>query len=130
MALFDKPLEELRTYTPAREEQADFDAFWADTLATSRSHDLNAQFVPVDSGLRTLEVFDVTYNGYGGQPVKGWLILPSERAQPLPVVVEYIGYGGGRGLGAGLAAVCERRLCPLCHGHARPGQRLEQGRHA
>lgn len=98
MALFDKPLEELRSYTPAREEQADFDAFWADTLATSRSHDLNARFVPVDSGLRTLEVFDVTYNGYGGQPVRGWLILPSERAQPLPVVVEYIGYGGGRGL--------------------------------
>ena len=98
MALFDKPLDELRTYTPAREEQGDFDAFWADTLAESRNHDLNALFVPVDSGLRTLEVFDVTYNGYGGQPVKGWLILPAVREQPLPVVVEYIGYGGGRGL--------------------------------
>ena len=33
MALFDKPLDELRTYIPVREEQADFDAFWADTLA-------------------------------------------------------------------------------------------------
>nr|AGT18677.1 acetyl xylan esterase-related protein [uncultured bacterium] len=98
MALFDKPLDELRTYTPAREEQGDFEAFWADTLAASRSHDLNAQFVPVDSGLRMLEVFDVTYNGYGGQLVKGWLILPAVREQPLPVVVEYIGYGGGRGL--------------------------------
>ena len=98
MALFDKPLDELRTYAPAREEQGDFDAFWADTLAASRNHDLNAQFVPVDSGLRMLEVFDVTYNGYGGQPVKGWLVLPAVREQPLPVVVEYIGYGGGRGL--------------------------------
>ncbi len=98
MALFDKPLDELRTYTPAREEQGDFEAFWTGTLAASRSYDLNAQFVPVDSGLRMLEVFDVTYNGYGGQPVKGWLILPAVREQPLPVVVEYIGYGGGRGL--------------------------------
>jgi cephalosporin-C deacetylase len=98
MALFDKPLDELRIYTPAREEQGDFEAFWADTLAASRGYDLNAQFVPVDSGLRMLEVFDVTYNGYGGQPVKGWLILPAVREQPLPVVVEYIGYGGGRGL--------------------------------
>lgn len=98
MALFDKPLEELRTYAPAREEQGDFDAFWVDTLASSRNHDLAARFVPVNSGLRTLEVFDVTYNGYAGQPVKGWLILPAERTQPLPVVVEYIGYGGGRGL--------------------------------
>ncbi len=98
MALFDKPLDELRTYQPAREEPADFDDFWAGTLAAAREHDLNAQFAPVASGLRTLDVFDVTYNGYGGQPIKGWLILPAAREQPLPVVVEYIGYGGGRGL--------------------------------
>lgn len=98
MALFDKPLDELRTYAPAREEQGDFDAFWTETLAAARSHDLNAQFVPVHSGLRTLDVFDVTYSGYGGQAIKGWLVLPAEREQPLPVVVEYIGYGGGRGL--------------------------------
>jgi hypothetical protein len=32
----------------------------------------------------------------GGQPVKGWLILPSQRTGKLPCVVEYIGYGGGR----------------------------------
>jgi cephalosporin-C deacetylase len=98
MALFDKPVDELRTYKPAREEMADFDAFWSDTLAASRQHDLDAQFTPVDSGLRTVDVFDVTYSGYAGQPIKGWLILPAERPQPLPVVVEYIGYGGGRGL--------------------------------
>jgi cephalosporin-C deacetylase len=98
MALFDKPLDELRAYAPAREEQGDFNAFWADTLASTRAHALDAQFTPVDSGLRMLDVFDVTYNGYGGQAVKGWLILPAACEQPLPVVVEYIGYGGGRGL--------------------------------
>lgn len=98
MALFDKPLDELRSYKPEREEQADFDAFWADTLAASRQHDLQAHFAPVESGLATLDVFDVTYNGYGGQPIKGWLVLPARRDKPLPVVVEYIGYGGGRGL--------------------------------
>lgn len=98
MALFDKPLDELRTYQPAREEPADFDAFWADTLAAARQHELAAQFTPVESGLRTVDVFDVTYCGYGGQPIKGWLVLPAERDRPLPVVVEYIGYGGGRGL--------------------------------
>ena len=35
MALFDLPLEELETYLPQRVEPADFDAFWAETLARS-----------------------------------------------------------------------------------------------
>lgn len=97
MALYDLPLAELRTFKPAREEPADFDAFWAQTIAESRQHELNAVFTPAATALRTVEVFDVTYNGYGGQPIKGWLLLPITRTDPLPVVVEYIGYGGGRG---------------------------------
>ena len=36
--------------------------------------------------------------GYGGARIKGWLILPATRQGPLPCVLEYIGYGGGRGL--------------------------------
>jgi cephalosporin-C deacetylase len=96
MALFDLPLERLREYRPAREEPADFDDFWARTLAEAREHPLDAKFEPVDYGLRTVETFDVTFNGAGGQPIKGWLLLPRERSGPLPCVVEYIGYGGGR----------------------------------
>jgi len=48
--------------------------------------------------LRALEVFDVTFSGFGGQPIRAWLILPRHRAGRLPVVVQYVGYGGGRGL--------------------------------
>jgi cephalosporin-C deacetylase len=51
----------------------------------------------VDYGLTAHETFDVTFAGFGGQPVRGWLILPRQRAGRLPCVVEYIGYGGGRG---------------------------------
>ena len=29
--------------------------------------------------------------------IKGWLMLPKDRKGKLPCVVEYIGYGGGRG---------------------------------
>ncbi len=97
MALFDKPLEQLRSYLPDRNEPADFDAFWESTLAEARSFPLDAQFAPLDFGLRSVETFDVTFNGYGGQPIKGWLQLPKHRSGPLPAVVEYIGYGGGRG---------------------------------
>ncbi len=96
VALFDMPLEQLERYAPPREEPADFDAFWEETLRETREHALDARFEPSDFGLATVETFDVTFNGYGGQPIKGWLLLPRGRTGPLPCVVEYIGYGGGR----------------------------------
>jgi len=96
--LFDIPLEELKTYKPARKEPADFDAFWSATLAESRRYPLAAHFEAVDTGLQLTEAFDVSYSGYAGQTIKGWLVVPRAAAAPLPCVVEYIGYGGGRAL--------------------------------
>ena len=95
--LFDLPLEQLREYRPQRDEPSDFDAFWSNTLAEARRHPLAAQFEPYDAGLATIESYDVTFAGYGGQPIRGWLQLPAARSGRLPCVVEYIGYGGGRG---------------------------------
>ncbi len=97
MAIFDLPLNELKTYLPSREEPADFDSFWQSTLDEARAHPLDAKFERVDYGLVAQETFDVTFAGFGGQPVKGWLILPTQRSGKLPCVIEYIGYGGGRG---------------------------------
>src|SRR5215212_9980740 len=98
MALFDLPLDQLQTYLPAREEPVDFDSFWQSTLEETHVHPLNATFEKVDYGLVAQDTFDVTFNGFGGQSVKGWLILPAQaqRTGKLPCVVEYIGYGGGR----------------------------------
>ncbi|MET8781838.1 acetylxylan esterase [Streptomyces sp. NPDC004589] len=98
MALFDLPIDELRTYRSASVEPSDFDAFWAKTLQEAREHDLDARFEPVDTGLRTVQVHDVTFAGFGGHPVKGWLTVPSSVDGPLPTVMEFIGYGGGRAL--------------------------------
>lgn len=95
---FDLPLEQLKSYRPERTEAADFDAFWAKTIENTRKFPLGAQFEPMAAGLKSMDVFDVTYAGYAGQPIKGWLILPCQRSRKLPCVVEYIGYGGGRGL--------------------------------
>jgi cephalosporin-C deacetylase len=96
MAEFDMPLEELRKYRPTLPEPSDFDRFWADTLAGSPVG--VATFEPFDAGLRAIDSFDVTFPGFDGQPVRGWLHLPAHRESALPCVVEYIGYGGGRGL--------------------------------
>ena len=98
MAVFDLPLEELRSYSPERNEPADFDAFWAGTLAETRSLPLDLALEPVDAGLAANDTFDVTFTGFAGTRVKGWLIVPRWRSGRVPCVVEYIGYGGGRGL--------------------------------
>lgn len=86
-----------RTARP--QEPADFDAFWAESLRTARdaggSPDLRR--VP-DSRLATLDVYDVRFPGWDGQPVAAWLLLPSAAQGPLPAVITYIGYSGGRGL--------------------------------
>lgn len=76
----------------------DLDRFWATTLAETRAHDLGATFEPVESGLAVIATFDVTYAGFGGSPVRAWLHLPANHAGRLPAVVEFLGYGGGRGL--------------------------------
>ena len=100
MAFFDLPQDQLEAYRPERREPEGFVVFWKETLAETRAHALNAEFSPVDAGLRTVEVFDVSFAGFGGQTVKGWLLLPHrERTGEtnLPCIIEYIGYGGGRG---------------------------------
>jgi len=96
VATFDMSLDELRRYKPNRSEPADFDDFSTATLAESRAMAAPPRFEPFRSSLRTLDVFDVTFSGFGGQSIKGWLLAPAGANEPLPTVVEYIGYGGGR----------------------------------
>ena len=97
MAQFDLPLDDLRVYRPERHEPADFDEFWRATLAAARSAAFPARFEPFDAGLTTVDAFDVTFAGFGGDPIKAWLLLPASRDARLPCVVEYLGYGRGRG---------------------------------
>jgi cephalosporin-C deacetylase len=98
MATFDLPLDRLREHRSDSAEPDDFDRFWVKTLEETRAHDLDARFVPVDAGIPTMDVFDVTFAGFGGHPVKGWFLLPAGTEEPLPVVVRFLGYGAGRGL--------------------------------
>ncbi len=90
------PLERLWEYRPERAEPSDFDPFWQQTLAETGVFDV--EFAPYRAALATVEVQDVTFTGWGGQPVRAWLLLPRARRGPLPAVVQYIGYNGGRGI--------------------------------
>lgn len=98
MPLYDLSPEHLKTYRSSVVPPDDFDAFWATTLAEARGFPLNATFTPIDVGLKLVDVFDVSFAGYGGDRVRGWFLLPRGATAPLPLVVRYIGYGGGRSL--------------------------------
>lgn len=97
----DMSAGDLRAYAPSLPEPADLADFWAESLAGARQRPVAASFTPVDSGLAAISSYDVTFAGYGGTQVRAWLHLPcywSAPDDPLPAVVQYQGYGGGRGL--------------------------------
>lgn len=100
MPFTDLAPEQLADYRPELPEPAGFDDFWRETLAEARAAgaDTPATYEPVDSALRTVDVFDVRFPGWNGEPVAAWLLLPRGATGPLPAMVQYIGYSGGRGL--------------------------------
>lgn len=95
----DLPLAQLREYRPSIALPGDFDDFWTGQMAAAREargHS-TAQFRPIDAPLATTDCYDVTFPGHGGAPIKGWLLLPRQATREAPVIVEYVGYNGGRG---------------------------------
>ncbi len=138
MAFFDMPLEKLRSYHSLEIEPGDFDAFWQTTLASSRQHALSAQFEPVQDAIyQGVEAFDVTFAGYEGQSIKGWLVLPrqSDLANAkgqMPCLVTFIGYTGGRGfayehLQYSMAGIAQLVMDTRGQGWSNPGSTPDHG---
>ena len=118
------PETALHVYRSAVVDPADFDAFWEATLGSARELAASrpTTFVPFPTPLVSVSVTDVAFAGFGGDEVRGWLIVPAgvdvagpgaaearpgaaAHAEPgaaadagpgLPAVVEYLGYGGGQ----------------------------------
>jgi cephalosporin-C deacetylase len=102
VTIFDLPLAELEQYVPDLEEPDDFDTFWGTTIAQARTHDLDVAAKSARTGLKLVDVEDLTFSGFDGQRISAWVIRPAgpvvSSRQALPAVVEFMGYGGGRGL--------------------------------
>ncbi|MFF2777456.1 acetylxylan esterase [Streptomyces sp. NPDC058052] len=96
MPLTDLSLDDCLAYRPEVPAPADFDDFWARTLALGTA--APPELRPVDNGLALIDTYDVTVPGFDGQPVRGWLRVPAGATGPLGCVVEFLGYGRGRGL--------------------------------
>jgi cephalosporin-C deacetylase len=98
MPQYDLPEHELASYRTRATAPPDLDTFWGDTIAEARAASWAPKTERVDAGLRLVEVHDVTFSGFGGDPIRGWYRRPAGASEDLPVVVRYQGYSGGRGL--------------------------------
>lgn len=97
MPLTDLSLAELEKYRPDVVQPADFDTFWSTTIEESRAVGGVVSLEPADTPISELIVEDLRFPGFAGDPVHGWVTRPRTPG-PLPTVVEFLGYGGGRGL--------------------------------
>lgn len=88
----------LAAYTSAYRAPADFDEFWAKTLTSAAQFELDPRIVTAETPLTTIDVFDVTFAGFGGHPVHAWLRVPRGYTGKLPGIVQFHGYGSGRGV--------------------------------
>jgi cephalosporin-C deacetylase len=95
MPIADLPQHELARYRPELTHQPDFDEFWRSTVDSARQCTGRPSVRRVDAGVRAVDTHDVTYPGWDGEPVRGWLVRPASPARWC--VVEFQGYGVGRG---------------------------------
>ncbi|MEV3858764.1 acetylxylan esterase [Streptomyces sp. NPDC050095] len=98
MPAFDLPFDDLRRHRPELDEPDDFDAFWAATLKSAAHDEPLISARPVDNGLSLVESWDVVFRGFGADPVRAWFTRPAGVSELLPGIVEFAGYGRGRGL--------------------------------
>lgn len=107
---FDMPLSDLETYRPDTSCPADLDAFWARTLEENPFESDKIRKEQASLDLKDIDVYDVSFPGYGQTEIKAWFQTPRQVDPETPVIVEYVGYGGGRDLG-------EQNLTWVTFGH-------------
>ena len=98
MPLTDLTQDELEAYVPALETPNDLQEFWARTLARNAADPIDVKVDRVPTHLMTLDHYDVSFSGYDGARINAWLVRPAGIDRDLPLVVEFQGYNGGRGL--------------------------------
>lgn len=100
MPWFDLPLADLRTYRTSTEEPAGLDDWWSARLTEARAAaEPPAMTAYMADAYRPMQVFDVEFSCARGDRIRAWYLRPPGNER-VPVVVRFIGYGGGRGLPA------------------------------
>ena len=99
MPWYDLPEEQLKDYRTDTAEPADLDSWWRLRLDGARAaarEPALARYEPGTYG--PVEVYDTEFSGAGGDRIRAWYLRPGSQPEAgTPVVVKFIGYGGGRG---------------------------------
>src|ERR1700761_9395082 len=97
MPWFDLPLEQLREYRTVTAEPPGLDRWWQQRLDEPRAGRRETALTRQEPEIYApFEVYDAEFSGSGGDRVRAWYLRPAGAPQA-PLVVKYIGYGGGRG---------------------------------
>jgi len=99
MPWFDLPEEQLKEYRTDTAEPAGLDQWWRVRLDEARAAAREPTLTRYEAETYApVEVFDAEFSGAGGDRIKAWYLRPGRRPETgVPVVVKFIGYGGGRG---------------------------------
>ena len=90
--------EKWNSFSPTtQDDPSDFDEFWGRTLSETAAISLDLSVTHHPTLLQMIDTYDVTYRGFGGTPIRAWLRLPSGTSGELPGIVQFCGYGHGRG---------------------------------
>jgi cephalosporin-C deacetylase len=101
MPWFDMPLAQLRSYRTTTAEPDGLDQWWVRRLDEAEAVARPPVLTPYGNGMYApAEAYDVEFSGAGGDRIRAWYLRPSGVSAGAPVVVKFIGYGGGRGLPA------------------------------
>jgi len=112
MPSIDMPLEQMRVYKPSLYREADFESYWETTVAEAVKQPLNAELIPYDLPLRSLEAYAVRFDGYKGGRLAGWYVRPAERGS-FPGVCVYHGYSGRAPRPLELVSLAAQGVCVL-----------------
>src|SRR5450432_2587087 len=96
-ALDPMDVADMSTYGPQLRAPADLAEYWRGALSAVEATQ-TPQLTRHPSPVTSVDVYDLTFAGYNDQPIRGWVLSPRGVDRALPCVVEYVGYGGGRGL--------------------------------
>jgi len=101
MPWFDLPLNQLREHRTDTAEPPDLDLWWRRRLEQARSMARLPVLTRYEAEIYApVEVFDTEFSGAGGDRIRAWYLRPPDADGHTPVVVKFIGYGGGRGMPA------------------------------
>jgi cephalosporin-C deacetylase len=101
MPWYDLPQDQLLEYRTRTQEPPALDEWWARRLEQARAQASPPELTRHEPGLYDpIEVYDAEFSGAGGDRIRAWYLRPPAGDSTPPVVVRFIGYGGGRGVPA------------------------------